>query len=60
MNKGEKLDHAGFMYVKERLDYYRIPSSFPIEATGLLTKLLGLLDEHNKDKLYQKENLRYG
>ena len=59
MNKGEKLDQAGFMYVKQRLDYYRLPCSFPIETVGLLSKLLGMLDEHNKDKLYQKENVRY-
>lgn len=51
MNKGEKLDQAGFMYVKQRLDYYRLPSSFPIETVGLLTKLLGMLDQNDKDKL---------
>lgn len=59
MNKGEKLDQAGFMYVKQRLDYYRLPSSFPIETLGLLTKLLGMLDQNDKERLYERENVRY-
>ena len=32
------------MRVKERLDYYHLPCSFPIEATGLLSKVLSMLD----------------
>lgn len=59
MNKDQKLDQAGFMYVKQRLDYYRLPSSFPIETLGLLTKLLGMLDQNDKERLYERENVRY-
>lgn len=46
--KASKLDEGGFMYVRQRLDYYRLPSTFPLESTELLRKLLLLLDEHNK------------
>lgn len=32
------------MKVKERLDYHRLPSTFPVEATPLLSKLLNIVD----------------
>ena len=32
-----------FMSVKERLDRYRLPCTFPIEVTPLLDKLLNLV-----------------
>ena len=40
----EKVSQQLFMKVKERLDYYRLPATFPFEATPLLNKLLNLLD----------------
>jgi hypothetical protein len=59
MNKSVKTDQQTFLHVKQRLDFYRLPSSFPIEATSLLSKLLELIDANTNDKIYQKENLRY-
>lgn len=32
------------MKVKEQLDYHRLPTSFPIEATHLLAKVLSLIE----------------
>ena len=54
-----QLDQAKFMQVKERLDFYRLPSSFPIESTELLHKLILMLDRNLDEKLYEKENSRY-
>ena len=39
----EKVSRELFMNVKERLDYYRLPCTFPVEATQLIDKLLGLV-----------------
>lgn len=59
-NTNNRLDQGQFMYVKQRLDYYRIPSaSFPLEAITILSKLLKLLDQNNNNRLYQKQNIRY-
>jgi hypothetical protein len=54
-----QIDQTKFLYVKERLDFYRLPVSFPVEATELLHKLIGLLDENANNKIYEKENIRY-
>lgn len=40
----EKITQNQFLAVKEKLDYHRLPSSFPIEATPLLAKILSKLD----------------
>ena len=32
------------MRVKEKLDYYQLPTTFPAEATPLLHKLINLID----------------
>jgi len=39
----EKVSQELFMRVKEGLDYYHLPSTFPIEATALLDKLINLI-----------------
>ena len=52
-----KTEEQVFLEVKERLDYYRLPTSFPIEATKLLHKILCLLD---KKGLSEKENFMKG
>jgi hypothetical protein len=40
----EKVSQSLFMKVKEKLDYHRLPASFPIEATHLLSQLLNMLE----------------
>lgn len=40
----EKISQEQFLKVKERLDYYRLPTNFPFEATPLLNRLLSLVD----------------
>jgi len=40
----EKVSQQLFLKVKEKLDYYCLPTSFPIEATHLLSKLINLID----------------
>ena len=35
-----------FLYVKEKLDYYEMPTLFPQEATKLISKLLQKLDNN--------------
>ena len=49
-----KTDEQVFLEVKERLDYYRLPTIFPIEATNLLQKILTLLDKSSSNN---KENV---
>jgi hypothetical protein len=44
---GEKISQELFLSVKERLDYYHLPTTFPIEATQLLSKLIKLVDRTN-------------
>lgn len=44
---GEKVSQELFLSVKERLDYYHLPTTFPIEATHLLSKLVKLVDSAN-------------
>lgn len=41
---GQKVSQNLFIQVKEKLDYYHLPSNFPIEATHLLSKLLNLIN----------------
>ena len=54
------------MEVKEGLDYHRLPTIFPIEATDLLSQLLGLLkkqdhqgkeNSHNSNKMQQESDI---
>jgi hypothetical protein len=59
MNKSLKNDQHTFLHVKKRLDFYRLPTNFPIDATNLLSRLLQLIDGNTNEKMYQKENLRY-
>lgn len=44
---GEKVSQELFLGVKERLDYYHLPTTFPVEATHLLSKVIKLLDAAN-------------
>ncbi len=43
----KKTQEQLFLEVKERLDYYRLPTVFPFEALDLLSQLLGLVDKHS-------------
>jgi hypothetical protein len=44
----EKVSQQLYLSVKEKLDNYRIPNNFPIEATPLLNKLISLIDGTHK------------
>jgi hypothetical protein len=37
-----------FLSVKERLDYHHLPTTFPVEATPLINKLIKLIDGNHK------------
>lgn len=37
-----------FLSVKERLDYHHLPTTFPVEATPLINKLIKLIDGNQK------------
>ena len=53
----KKTEEQKFLEVKEHLDYYRLPTSFPYEATDLLAKLLALIPrESNKENIPSKGN----
>lgn len=56
----EKVSQALFMSVKEKLDYHRLPSHFPIEATPLISKLLFIIDHKSKGDTYQAEGVFFG
>ncbi len=60
MSKSLNINQPTFLHVKERLDYYRLPTNFPFEATNLLAKLLQMIDGERNQKIYEKENARYG
>ncbi len=47
MNKSLEVNQATFLHVKQRLDYYYLPADFPIEATGLISKLIKIIDENH-------------
>lgn len=49
----KKTEEQVFLEVKERLDYYRLPTIFPFEALDLLSQILTLLD---KQAVQGKEN----
>lgn len=50
----KKTQEQEFLEVKEKLDYYRLPTIFNYEDLHLLSKLLELLDKQShKD---EKEN----
>jgi hypothetical protein len=44
----DKISQELFLDVKERLDYYHLPTTFPIEATPLLSKLIKLVDGNQR------------
>lgn len=44
----KKTQEQVFLDVKEKLDYYRLPTVFPYEAVDLLSQILSLLDRHAK------------
>jgi len=46
-----KVSQNLFLQVKEKLDYYHLPSSFPIEATHLISKLLTLVNSSNNQEV---------
>lgn len=49
----DKVSQELFLSVKERLDYHHLPTTFPIEATPLLSKLIKLLDGNPKQPQVQ-------
>lgn len=51
-----KTEEQAFLEVKEKLDYYRLPTIFPIEATTLLQQILSLLDKSSSNN---KENFSF-
>jgi hypothetical protein len=51
----DKISQELFLNVKERLDYYHLPTTFPIEATTLLSKLIKLIDGNQKQ--HQSQSL---
>ena len=53
----KKTEEQKFLEVKEHLDYYRLPTSFPYEATDLLAKLLAMIPrESNKENIPSKNS----
>ena len=52
----KKTEEQKFLAVKEKLDYHRLPTVFPIEATDLLQRVLALVPKNNRN---DKENI-YG
>ena len=50
-----KTQEQLFLEVKQKLDYYRLPTIFPVEATHLLQKILSLLDQYASNQ-NNKEN----
>lgn len=51
----KKTEEQKFLEVKEGLDYYRLPTIFPFEATDLLWQLLAVL---KKQDHRGKENMQ--
>ena len=50
--QNSKYDQQQFLYVKQRLDYHYLPTDFAIESTGLLFKLLEIIDHHHQNLTY--------
>jgi hypothetical protein len=48
----EKVSQELFLKVKEKLDYHCLPTSFPIEATHLLNKLINLIDSSSNKNTF--------
>lgn len=54
----DKVSQELFLSVKERLDYHHLPTTFPVEATPLLNKLIKLIDgNHKQHKQPQVQSL---
>jgi hypothetical protein len=49
----EPISQDKFLWVKEKLDYYRLPTNFPFEATPLLHQLLTLIA--NSGEIYHNQ-----
>lgn len=45
----ERISQELFMRVKEKLDYYHLPTTFPFEAAPLLNKLISLVENQGSD-----------
>jgi hypothetical protein len=50
----EKISNALFLEVKQKLDYHRFPTIFPIEAAPLLLQVLRKIDEISNLQSSQK------